>query len=57
MVSFYLSFRSILIKEIVEDEGALWTKGIILWLSINIYSLKDKRLQVADYAIVFVSEY
>ena len=27
MVSFDLSFRSILIEDIVEDEGELWTEG------------------------------
>ena len=35
MVSFDLSFRSMLIGVIVEDEGELFTEGIISWLSIN----------------------
>ena len=48
MVSFDLSFRSILVKEIVENEGALWTERRISWLSINIGSSKGNRLQVVD---------
>ena len=43
MVSFDSIFRSMLIKYIVEEEGALWTEGRISWLSINIGSSKDKR--------------
>ena len=35
MVSFDFSVRSILIEEIVEDEGALWTEGLISWISSN----------------------
>ena len=35
MVSLNLSFRSTYIKEIVEDEEALWTEGSISWLFIN----------------------
>ena len=35
MVSFYLSFKSRLIEEIVEDEGAIWTDERISWISIN----------------------
>ena len=36
MVSFDLSFRSMLIGVIVEDEGEMFTEGIISWLSMNI---------------------
>ena len=35
MVFFDLSFKSMLIEEIVEDKGSLWTYGRISWLSIN----------------------
>ena len=37
-----------LIEEIVEDKGALWTEGIIFWLTINGVSYQVKRVQVAD---------
>ena len=37
-----------LIEDIVEDEGALWTEGVFSWLSINIGSSQGKRLQVVD---------
>ena len=46
MVSFDLSFRSMLIEEIVEDEGAIWTDRSISWLSVNRGSSQDKRIQV-----------
>ena len=48
MVSFDFSFRSMLIEEIVKDEGALWTKGGISWLSINRGSYRVKIVQVDD---------
>ena len=48
MMSFDLSFRPLLIDEIVEDEGTLWTDGIISWISINIGSHKGKRVQFTD---------
>ena len=48
MVYFGFSFRSMLIKEIVEYEGTLWTGGSALWLYINRGSYKGKRVQVAD---------
>ena len=48
MLCFDLSFRSILIEEIFEDEGALLTKGSISWLSIDRGSYHDKRVQVVD---------
>ena len=37
-----------LIEDIVEDEGALWTEGVISWLSINIGSYQGKRLQIVN---------
>ena len=37
-----------LIKDIVEDEGALYTEGRILWLYINRGSYQGKRVQVFD---------
>ena len=37
-----------LIEEIVEDEGELWTKGEISWLSINIGPYQGNRVQVVD---------
>ena len=46
MVSFDLSFRSMLIEEIVEDEGALWNEGIILCLFINRGYYQVNMLQV-----------
>ena len=48
MASFDLSFRSTLIDEFVEDEGAFWTECSISCLSINIRSYQGKRLQVVD---------
>ena len=48
MVSFDLSFRSMLIEDIVEDDGALWTEGIISWLSINRGSYHGKNVQVVN---------
>ena len=48
MVPFDLSFRSMLIKEIVEDEGALRTEGSISWISINIGSYRGKSIHVVD---------
>ena len=46
MVYFDLSSRSMLIKDIVEDEVALWTKGSISWLSINRGSYQDNRVNI-----------
>ena len=46
MVSFDLSFRSMLIEDIFEDEGSLCTEGIILWLTINKGSYRVRRVQV-----------
>ena len=51
MVSFDLSFRSMLIKEIVENEGELWSEVSITWLSINRVSYHGKRLQVVYVAL------
>ena len=48
MVSFYLSFRSILINEIVKEEGTLCNDGGSSWLSINRGSYQGKRVQVVD---------
>ena len=48
MVSFDLSFRSTLIGEIAEDEGALWTKSSISWISINMNYYQGNILQVDD---------
>ena len=39
-----------LIEEIVEDEGELWTKGEISWLSINIGPYQGNRVQVVNSA-------
>ena len=47
-MSFDLGFRSMLIKEIVEDKGSLWTEGIISWISINRGSSQGKRVQIVD---------
>ena len=38
MISFDWSLRSMLIKDIIEDEGAIWNEGVISLISINIYS-------------------
>ena len=46
MVSFDLSFISMLIEEIVEDEGAIWTEGRILCLYINRNYYQGNMLQV-----------
>ena len=48
MVTFDLSFRSMFINEIVEDEGSLWTEGSISWISINRGSYQGNRVQVVD---------
>ena len=48
MVSFDLSFRSMLIEDIVEDKISLLTGVIFLWLSINRGSYHGKRVQVVD---------
>ena len=52
MVSFDLSFRSMLIEEIVEYEGALWTEGSISWLSNNRGSYHGKKVHVVDCAFL-----
>ena len=48
MVSFDLRFRLMLIKDIFEDEGALWSEGSISWIFINGGSYQENRVQVAD---------
>ena len=48
MVSFDLRFRSMLIKDIFEDEVALLSEGSISWISINGDSYQENRVQVAD---------
>ena len=40
-----------LLEDIVEDEGKLWTEGRISWISINRGSSKVKRLHVFDGAL------
>ena len=50
MVSFDLSFRSMLIEEIVEDEGAILTEGRTSWIYINIGSYQGKMVHVVDCA-------
>ena len=37
-----------LIKEIADNEEALWNEGRISWISINICSYQGKRVQVFD---------
>ena len=48
MMSYDLSFISMFIDEIVEDEGSFWTEGSISWLSINIVSYNFNKVQVVD---------
>ena len=48
MVTFDLSFRSMFIREIVEDEGSLWTEGSTSGLSINRGSYHGKTVQFFD---------
>ena len=48
MVSFDFSVRSILIEEIVEDEGILWTEGSISWLPTERGSYHGKKEHVVD---------
>ena len=56
MVSFNFSFKSMLIEEIVEGGGALWTGGIISWLSINRgYYIGNRVQAVGDSFCPFVS--
>ena len=37
-----------LINDIFEYEGALWTEGSILWISINIGYSQGKRVNVVN---------
>ena len=39
-----------LIEEIFEDEGELWTEGKFSWISINIDSYQSRMIQVVDCA-------
>ena len=48
MVSFDFSVISLLTKETVEDEGALWNYGSISWLSVNRISYHGRRVQVVN---------
>ena len=48
MVSFDLSFILMLMKDIFEDEGALWTEGRISWISINRDSYQINKVQVVN---------
>ena len=52
MVYFDLIFRSRLIKEVVENEGELWTEGSISWLSINRGYYQVNMVQVIDSSIL-----
>ena len=55
MVSFDFRFISLLIKDIVEDDGALLNEGRISWLSVNRGSYQGKRLHVVYvYFIPFI---
>ena len=38
MVSFDLSFKSMCIEDIVEDEGEIWTEEGISWLGSTLHS-------------------
>ena len=53
MVSFDLCSISMLIEDIVEDERALWTEGIISWIFINRGSYHGNRVQVVNGAFFF----
>ena len=46
MVSFDLSFRSMSIEDIYEDEGTLWNEGSISCLSTNIGPYEVNRVHV-----------
>ena len=46
MVSFDLSFRSMLIDDIVEDEGSFWNERSILNIFINIGYYQGNMVQV-----------
>ena len=46
MVSFDFTFRSMFIKEIVEDYGSLWTGERISYLSTNIDSFQGNMVYV-----------
>ena len=50
MVSFDFSVRSILIEEIVEGKGVLWTEGVISRISINRGSSQGTRVKVIAFA-------
>ena len=53
MVSFDLSSISMMTKEIVEDEVALFTERIISVLSINIFYYQGNIVQVVDSSFCF----
>ena len=48
MASFDFSFISMLTKENFENKGALWTEGIISWISITIRYYQFNRVKVVD---------
>ena len=53
MVSFGLSFISMLIEDIVEVKVSLWGEDSSSWKSINLVYYQDKRLQVINDACDF----
>ena len=57
MVSFDLSFILMLMKDIFEDEGALWTEGRISWISINRDSYQINKVQVINGFVVLTLMY
>ena len=57
MVFFDLSFKSMLIEEIVEDKGSLWTYGRISWLSINRGFYEVNKVHVFMVPFVLASAY
>ena len=48
MVSFDFSFRLMLIEEIIEDEGVLWTEGSISQKSFNVGYYHGKMIQFVN---------
>ena len=57
MVFFDLSFKSMLIEDIVEDKVSLWTYGRISWLSINRGFYEVNKVHVFMVPFVLASAY
>ena len=57
MVSFDLSFRAMLIEQIVEDDGALWNERSSSLLSIILFLRKTKLYRLSMVTFILASTY